>query len=113
MRFCIGDFFHIRPRFERDQVELLEWTAKLHEVADAKAYPDRSFAPIKEKLLELGSGQEKIQKRGFQISDPFEADYEQMRIYPVTLRPEGAGFKDRMLFFDEHVSAIFEQMYPF
>lgn len=112
MRYCIGKFLHIRPRFEKDQIELLEWTAKLHEVAATHAYPDRDFPSIKEKLLALGSGKEKIQKRGFQISDPFEDDFEKMRIYPVTLSTEGARFKDRMLFFDSQVTAVFEQMYP-
>lgn len=111
MNYYLGGFFHIRPRFENDQKELLEWTAKLHAAAAATEQSSTPFSSIRERLLELGSGKDKIQKRGFQISDPFEENFENMDIYPVTLRPEGTGFKDRMLFFDREVSKIFEQFY--
>ncbi len=109
MSYSLGDFVHIRPRFEKDQSELLEWTAKLHEMASVSA--KHSFASVKERLFELGSGKEKIQRRGFQISDPFQERYEAMDIYPVTLHPAGIGFKDRMSFFDKEVTAIFERFY--
>jgi len=111
MSYFLSGFVHIRPRFESDQKELLEWTAKIHAVAAETEEPSKPFSCIKERLLELGSGKEKIQKRGFQISDPFEDSYEDMSIYPVSLRPEGVGFKKRMLFFDREVSYIFEQFY--
>jgi len=112
MSYCLGEFVHIRPRFEREQAELLEWTAKLHETAALTAEPLHSFVSIKERLFELGSGKEKIQKRGFQISDPFQGTFEEMDIYPVTVHPAGVGFKDRMLFFDKEVTPLFEQFYP-
>jgi len=111
MNYFLGDFVHIRPRFESGQKELLEWTAKIHTVAAETEDPSKPFSCIKERLLELGSGKEKIQKRGFQISDPFEDSYEDMHIYPVSLHPEGVGFKERMLFFDRETTQIFEQFY--
>src|SRR5690349_10817315 len=111
MGYCLGKFVHIRARFEKDQNALLEWTAKLHEMAALTAQLQHSFASIKERLFELGSGKEKIQKRGFQISDPFQDRYEDMPIYPVTIRPEGSSLKDRMLFFDKEVTGVFEQFY--
>lgn len=108
----ITGFLHIRPRFEREQEELLAWIANLHATAAKIKAPEAPFACIKERLMEVGSGKEKIQRRGFQISDPFEEDYVAMHIYPVTLKPEGVGFKERMLFFDREVSAVFERLYP-
>jgi predicted naringenin-chalcone synthase len=112
MHYFLADFSHIRPKFEREQEELLAWTAKLHATAESTRQPETPFACIKERLMELGSGKEKIQKRGFQISDPFEEDFANMGIYPVTLKPEGVGFRERMLFFDREVSEIFEKFYP-
>lgn len=107
MQYCLSDFVHIRPRFELEQTTLLEWIAKIHALASVSI----SYEDIKDKLLRLGSGGDKIQKRGFQISDPFLVKQEEMQIYPVATFPEGVGLTERMQFFDRETSAILEQFY--
>src|SRR5690349_14828768 len=111
MHYFLSKFSHIRPRFEHDQKALLEWTAMLHETAAVSHGSTPLTSSVRERLLELGSGREKIQKRGFLISDPFIDKCDEMTIYPVSLKPEGVGLKERMLFFDREVSEIFEAFY--
>ena len=113
MDYYITDLVPIRPRYEIDQERLLEWIAQLHSVAADTAKLSTPHSFVKEKLLQLKSStKDKILKRGIQISDPFEENYDRMQIYPVTLRPEGANFKERMQFFDREALKIFEQFYP-
>lgn len=111
MHYFLSQFSHIRPRFEHDQKALLEWTAMLHETAAVSQGSAPLTSSVRERLLELGSGRDKIQKRGFLIRDPFIDQCDEMTIYPVSLKPEGVEFKERMLFFDREVSQIFEAFY--
>lgn len=111
MNYYLNGFVHIRPRYEMDQKALLEWIAHIHAIAAHTAKSPEPFSSIKERLLQLGTGDDKIQKRGIQISDPFQENHEEMQIYPISRLPEGVGLKERMLFFEKETSEIFEQFY--
>jgi predicted naringenin-chalcone synthase len=74
------------------QGELLAWTASQH------------ATEISEKLFALGTGEDKIQKRGFQIPDPLQEEGMQ-KLHTASLR-------ERMDFYEEEVSTIFEAFYP-
>jgi len=101
MLCALESFVSIRPRFEMAQVELLSWTSLLH--AESTAHN------TKDKLLALGSGPDKIQKRGFQIPDPFAQRGAEREIYTP---PSGLGMKERMQFFDRETLRFFEAFYP-
>jgi predicted naringenin-chalcone synthase len=116
---CLVDFTHIRPPHEFPQEELLGWIAEAHSRAEAKranwTIPCEEYqqfhSKIKEKLLQLGLGKEKIQKRGAQIGDPKEDNWVQMPLYPVDTLPNGVGFSIRSTFFDQAVSSAFQKFY--
>lgn len=88
----LTDFVSIRPRHEMQQDKLLEWTARQH------------AADVREKLFALGTGEDKIQKRGFQIPDPLQEEGEQ--------KLQNRNLRERMDFYEEEVSNIFEAFYP-
>lgn len=90
----LTDFVSIRPRHEMEQGKLLEWTAATHAAA-CPASPH-----LKEKLLAFGTGTDKIKKRGFQIPDPLQDSS------PVK------SLAERMRFYEEEVSNLFETFYP-
>jgi predicted naringenin-chalcone synthase len=81
-----------------EQERLLEWTAHKHATSYA------SSLGVKEKLLALGMGEDKIQKRGFQIPDPLQEE--------GALQLQSASLRERMCFYEEEVSGVFEAFYP-
>jgi len=92
----LTDFVLIRPRYEMHQESLLEWTADMH------AAVGTTSSGLKEKLIALGTGQDKIKKRGFQIPDPMQNS---SRVVPK-------GLTERMHFYEEEISNLFENFYP-
>lgn len=92
----LTDFVSVRPRHEMEQEKLLEWTANMH-AATCPASPN-----IKEKLLAIGAGVDKIKKRGFQIPDPLQSSN--------MAKPKGLA--ERMRFYEEEISDLFETFYP-
>jgi len=88
----LTDFVSIRPRHEMEQDKLLAWTAHQH------------ATDVREKLFALGTGEDKIQKRGFQIPDPLQEEGVQ--------KLQSASLRERLCFYEEEVSNIFEAFYP-
>ncbi len=115
MPYALSDFRHIRPHHEIEQCKILDWLAEVHARA-AHCYEKReveSFrSTLKDKLMQLGLGKERIQRRGMHISDPLQQDWSKMEIYPVAENPYGHGFAERSHFFDREVTRIFERFYP-
>jgi predicted naringenin-chalcone synthase len=111
MHYALEAFVPIRPRFVMQQEQLLKWTSELHEQAARLAKPSSPFSSTLVKLLELGSGKDKIQKRGFHICDPFEQNPSKRSIY-TDAYPSGVKMKERMQFFDCEMTRIFESFYP-
>ena len=111
MHYALEGFVSIRPRYSMVQEELLHWISSLHEQAARLATPALCFTSTKKKLLELGSGKGKIQKRGFHIRDPLEQSSSKRSIY-TDVHPSGVGMKERMHFFDQEMTQVFEEFYP-
>lgn len=97
----LQDFQVIRPKHEIGQETILRWIAKAHDQKE-----------LLEKLLKIGLGEKKIQKRGIQISDCLHENWDEMEIYNTKSAPEGYHLDKRMEFFDTHASDIFEKFYP-
>src|SRR5579863_9680046 len=104
MPCVLSDFRLIRPRYEIEQEKILDWIAEVHKRA--------AGVDLRDKLLKLGVGRERIQSRGIHINDVFEGTWENKEIYPVGQTPHGSGFTARSHFYDREVSDIFKRFYP-
>lgn len=115
MPYALSDFRHIRPHHEIEQSKILDWLAEVHARA-AHGFENKDIEAfrivLRDKLMQLGLGKERIQRRGVHISDPLQQDWSKMEIYPVTEKPHGHGFAERSHFFDREVTRIFERFYP-
>lgn len=104
----LTDLQIVRPRFERSQEEILDWIASAH--GHGK---DRSFSDaLREKLMSLGLGENKIQKRGYHLPDCSHTNWDKMRIYDVEKSPHGSSIEERMEVFDEAATLMLESLYP-
>lgn len=118
MELCLKDFEVVRPQFEKKQEAILNWIVRAHAASErrhtnATDEESRAFSiELKEKLFKLGLGEEKIQKRGFQIDDCHHENWEEMEIYNVEDAPEGYFLSKRMEFYEKASSLMFETLYP-
>ncbi len=114
MHCYLSNFHHIRPKHEVDQAVVLDWVARAHAQAAAQTENvdyQTFYDAIKQRLLQLGVGPEKIARRGIHLDDFFQP-WEECEIYPVNQCPTGNGFKARSIFYDREASAILERFYP-
>jgi len=106
------DFQLIRPPFETDQEDGLEWIAAAHAQAEA-AGGDLDFpSRLKEKLWHVGCKPEHIAKRGHVLPDFLHRDWDQMQIYCLKEAPSGKDLSVRAKIFEEEADKVFEQYYP-
>lgn len=115
MPYCLSHFSHIRPPHEIDQEKILDWVAEAHARGAAKFENQEKAAfqqTIREKLVKIGLGKERIAKRGIQVCDVLQTDWSQMPIYPVEEMPHGHGLEMRSQLFEKEVTEIFAQFYP-
>lgn len=115
MQHFLSNFRHIRPHHEIEQEKILDWIAEAHARAanHFETLDIDSFRKgLSQKLLQLGVGKEKIQRRGIHISDLFQKEWENMEIYSVTMDPKGKGFTERSDFYEREVLKVFENFYP-
>lgn len=126
-QIAIGKFQKVQPPYERSQENLVEWTTRCHEaatVAAAATHPsatavtldaDNSAGSLIGKLFRRYSvSADKIAKRSFECSDLESIDgWRTNRIYRFeNALPEGAPMKERMEFFSERATKIFDEFYP-
>src|SRR5579872_505578 len=96
----------LRPAFELDQKESMEWLAAVH--AEAAKEPATLLALLKK----IGLGDQKIKKRGVSITDCFHQNWDEMEIYHASKKPSGACMGKRGEVFDRVTSDILERFYP-
>jgi len=110
----LRDFKVIRPNFEESQEHLLEWVVGAHLRSNVHGQNEQGEGfetQLRDNLMRIGLGQNKIQKRGFQIKDCKHQNWEEMEIYNIATMPEGYLLDKRMEFFNLACSEIFERMY--
>lgn len=111
MTATLSNFHIIRPKTEMPQEQVLRWLAKAHAQADSQSDPSPFHTKIQERLFRLGLGPEKVQSRGIEIADCCHHDWTAMSIYNLAHNPKGYSLNERSSYFDQTVSAIFDQFY--
>lgn len=104
----IKDFKVVRPRFEKSQESILNWITAAHSHKREADFADE----LKQRLLRLGLGEDKIQTRGYYLEDCNHTNWDQMRIYDIESDPRGSPLDDRMSAFNEAAFDMFERLYP-
>lgn len=110
----------MRPTHSADQEVVLEWVAHAHTQAEALKNKwdlngdefSHFYEEIKAKLLQIGTGPDKIKRRGMQSSDFTHNLYGKMDIFRLEEATEGLGLKTRKAFFDKELDSVFEAFYP-
>ncbi len=107
----ITDFKVLRPAFEYSQEHILRWVAKAHAISHGEEKGEFHDALL-QKLLSIGTGEKKIEKRGTVVPDLAHEDFAAMEIYEVT--PENKAGKDlkiRSALFEKNADDIVERFY--
>lgn len=112
MHSVLTNFQVIRPKYQLEQEKILEWIARAHTQAEGQALNSSFYQEIREKLLKIGLGPEKIQSRGFEMYDCFHENWHEMEVYNLNHHPRGFGFQERSSFYDKTVTNVFEKFYP-
>ncbi len=110
MVLCLNNFKVIRPKYEQKQEALLEWIVQAHSHIESHCVVFEKN--LRESLQKIGLGENKIQKRGFQINDCNHLNWSEMDVYNIEASPEGYHLGERMACYNEAASEIFEKMYP-
>jgi len=106
MPATLTDFQILRPRFETSQENSLQWLAKAHSQNSPELY-----ASLQDKLLRIGLGPEKIERRGVVIEDCLHERWHEMEVSYCASHPAGASLEKRMQVYDRVVSEVFERFY--
>lgn len=105
----ISDFEIVRPRFESNQQQTLDWLIDAHTKAERR---ESYRSEIEERLLQVACKPDRIGKRGHVLSDFLHTEWEKMEIYSLEESPQGKDLSTRMKRFQEEVDPIFERYYP-
>lgn len=115
MAFLTG-FSVIRPTFEYSQEQALHWIAKAHQVSQSFASSEdqgpKFHAMLLQRLLKVGLGSKKIEKRGTVVPDYTHDNFNAMEIYEITsANRQGKDLKVRSAFFEKCADHVFEKFY--
>ena len=98
VRVFVSNFVHQRPEHEIDQESVLKWLSKAH--AKNGANCDK----MQERLLSIGLGPEKAQKRGMFYQDCLHENWDEMDVY-------GKSMEERMGFFEDKADEAVRRFY--
>lgn len=120
MALFLRDFKVLRPNFEAKQSTILDWIVQAHTKSqmekmgwkESDAESASFSSELRERLYKIGLGEDKIQTRGFHVSDCNHVDWESMHVYNIEHAPEGYHLDKRMDFYDKAITGIFEEFYP-
>lgn len=111
----IGEFESIRPPFETRQEETLAWLVEAHVEAEKRsvglADPDSFRAQIAEQVARVCCKADRVSARGHVVADYLHRQWDEMEIYRLDERPEGADLGNRCKAFEVHVDRVLEKMY--
>ena len=119
MSYIIDNFKIIRPSFEGNQSECLDWLAKAHAYVRTTYETDSSKGKslaenvifMRRMVEKFCCNQEKIAKRGSEIADFLHSNFSEMKIFNLVQSQFGASMQDRMKFFADSTTQVFEKFY--
>lgn len=98
----VSDFKILRPKYEVEQEQLLEWIAKAHSLIDPTLYEK-----LGEKLQNIGLSKETIMKRGTCVGDCLHERWDEMEIFGSAK----SSLKQRMSVFQTVTDQAFQDFY--
>lgn len=101
------DFKAIRPSFETSQEHGAEWLAAAYLRSD----PSLTAEGARDLIERYGCDSGRIARRGHELQDFQDLDWERMRIFGMDGEPHGKRMGERMRFFRESVQTHFERLY--
>ncbi len=111
-KIVLKNFHKIRPQFEIEQGQLLEWLAQAHFKARSFVHDDAELISMKKFVSRFACDSQRISTRGIDVADALETDYEKMQIYRISEhRPEGLGMLERSNYFSNRCKHLFEEFY--
>lgn len=105
----LTDFQILRPRFESDQEDTLNWLVNAHVMAERD---ENLRLSIKERLWRVGCKPDRIQKRGHVLRDFLHKEWDQMEVYKLNESPSGMNLAKRIQIYQVEVDQIFEDYFP-
>ena len=96
----LGEFELIRPPYETNQQQTLEWLVAAH----GEEY--------REKFWRVACKPDQIEKRGHILPDYQHSDWDKMELFRLKAPSGNPDLSARMYFYEKHVDPIFEQFYP-
>ena len=111
-KMILKNFRKIRPQFEIEQGQLLEWLAQAHCKARSYTHGEADMSSMKKFVARFACDSKRISSRGIDVPDALEADYDKMQIYQISKqRPQGLGMLERSHYFSQRCKSLFEEFY--
>ncbi len=114
----LSRFSIVRPAYSTPQATTLDWLARAHSVAEQSRNPDRSaeadeqfHGRLRKLLGRVACSPEMLAERGHEVADCGHQSWDEMSIYDVQRRPEGAGTAARTALFARIALAACERLY--
>lgn len=111
----LSDFQIIRPPFESNQEDTLNWLIETHVAAEkqlSNADPESFRKDLTEKLWRVGCKPDRIAKRGHISKDSLHKEWSEMEIYRLDKSPFGENLTSRANYFESFVDRVFSEYYP-
>ncbi len=103
------DFHSIRPAFESNQQETLDWLVEAH--VSAEKGDDAFREKIKADFARYGCKPGKIDKRGHVSPDYLHKNWDSMEVFRLNEHSAGADLGVRLKLFEHHADRIFTRFY--
>ncbi|WP_413559574.1 3-oxoacyl-[acyl-carrier-protein] synthase III C-terminal domain-containing protein [Bdellovibrio sp. HCB209] len=105
----IGNFHSIEPPYQVSQNDCLDWLSTAHHLAQ------KEQTHTKEEYLKLlhrvGCSEQQINQRYFFVPDVSQKNWEDNKIYPLSISRRGVSMHHRHEFYHKTVRELFEQIY--
>ncbi len=114
----LSRFAIVRPAYSSPQVTTLDWLARAHAIAEQTRAPERTAAEqehfndrLRKLLGRVACSAEMLAERGHDVADCGHQSWDEMSIYDVRRRSEGAGTAARNELFARIALAACERLY--
>ena len=104
----IHQFQIVRPEFVLKQTESIDWLSKAHSLVEKDELDSPKALHLKRRYTHYGCSENKISTRGTEIEDFTHQKWDKMNLFHMN-EPKKTNLNQRMNFYDEKVSSVFEK----